>query len=424
VSWHPDVSDIQGLVDGELDAHARRGVEAHLQSCAACGATAARLLGVAAALRAVPRATVPAGLHDRILSAVAAAPRVVEPACAECAEMASVYVDGELSGAERDAFEAHVFGCPKCFAALKQTERAAELLRTTPRRPAPADLCERITAAVAAEHGAAVRFTWRRVVGVAAGVAAAAAVVAALLIPGAQAPDPGTAPAVVIAEQPAEAGSTEPVVAAAPVGEPSPPAAMAATEIAAGARTTHVAEAPRTARASAGTTAPPSAGHTAETRVAEAPAVVTPPRALPTEDTHPVTTPASAPRLTPRPRPAPAPAAAELAPAPQPAVTRPAPAPAPPAETAIALAARTTGPDARGAGPVAAPAPPVPVPAAANGNEEPVRLASLVPQQRGARTLYRAPSEPATGAIDRARNALARGQSSAFDDPRTGIELR
>ena len=150
MSWHPDVTDIQALIDGELDAQARRGVEAHLQGCATCGATAARLREISGALHAIPRTEAPADLHERILCTVASAPRVVEPACAECAEMASAYVDGELIGADRNAFEAHVFACPKCYATLKHTERAAELLRAIPRRRVPEELFERITAAVAA----------------------------------------------------------------------------------------------------------------------------------------------------------------------------------------------------------------------------------------------------------------------------------
>lgn len=435
MSWHPDPTDIQSFVDGELDAHARHGVAAHLHGCAACRAVAARVQRIAAALHAVPRAPLPPGLHDRVLAAVATAARVVEPACAECAEMASAYVDGELLGVERDAFEAHVYGCAQCFAVLKHTERAAEALRTIPRREAPADLGERITAAVAAEQGAARRFTWRRVVALGAGVAAAAAVIATLLTPGAQAPDPGAAPGPVVAEKPLEPAGTEPVMAAAPAGEVAATAVAAATaepelqpaptaRRATGARGTRVAETPRRAPASAHATVSPT-GDGDDARLAEAPVAVPPSRVLPTEDTRPVTMPPPAPRMTAGPRPGPvssAPGAAALAPAPPAATAHPAP--APPAETAIALAPRTTGPDVRGVGSVTAPAPPAPVATDAGGDDEPVRLASLVPQQRGARTLYRAPSEPASGAIDRARDALTRGRSSAFDDPRTGIELR
>lgn len=437
MSWHPDATDIQALIDGELDAHARRGVEAHLQGCVTCAAIAARLRGVSQVLCAVPRAAAPPDLHERILSAVGRAPRVVEPACAECAEMASAYVDGELSGTDRDAFEAHVFTCPTCYAALTHTEGPAQVLRATPRHAPPDDLFERITAAVAAEQDSAVRFTWRRALAVGAGLAAAAAIMAALLLPGARVPDQMVTPPGTFAEQPAEVHATEPTVAAAPadsapetVATPAvQPSAMAGAPGTA-SRGMRADDDSRPARTSSDAARPAPTPSSDETRIATAPLL--PRDTVGGGAVTPVLPPATTPRPVFRPRPSPTPVAPAPSPAPtvatatpEPAAPRPEPAPIAPAETAVALAPRTTGPEARVAGPVSVPVPPVPAAAGATGShtDEPVRLA-VVPRQQGARTLYRASSGPAEDKIERARVAMARGQSLGFDDPRTGIALR
>lgn len=93
-------------------------------------------------------------------------------------------------------------------------------------------------------------------------------------------------------------------------------------------------------------------------------------------------------------------------------------------ESVVAVAPPRTGePESRAAGPVAIPVPPAPPAPVSSRGDEPLRVA-VVPRQQGARTLYRASDEPATEAIERARAAVARGRSSAFDDPRTGIALR
>ncbi len=442
MSWHPDVTDIQALIDGELDAQARRGVEAHLQGCATCGATASRLREISGALHAIPRTEAPADLHERILCTVASAPRVVEPACAECAEMASAYVDGELIGADRNAFEAHVFACPKCYATLKHTERAAELLRAIPRRRVPEELFERITAAVAAEHAAAVRFTWRRVATLGAGLAAAAAVMAALLLPGMPMPDRTITPTPTVADRPAESSTPEATIATAPVAE-SAETVGAATAIvgarsatalqgrAPAARVTRAREEARPARDAAVRTSTTAARDLRETRSAEAPPAS--PSVVDGAHVPPALPPVTAAHSTIRPRPARtplAPASARML-AESTRTTDPA---APPSEAAsealpepesvVAVVPPRTGePESRAAGPVAIPVPPAPPAPVSSRGDEPLRVA-VVPRQQGARTLYRASDEPATEAIERARAAVARGRSSAFDDPRTGIALR
>lgn len=442
MSWHPDVTEIQALIDGELNAQARRGVEAHLQGCATCGATAARLREISEALHAIPRVKAPADLHERILCAVASAPRVVEPACAEYAEMASAYVDGELIGADRDAFEAHVFNCPKCYATLKHTEHAVELLRAIPRRRVPEELFERITAAVAAEHAAAVRFTWRRVATLGAGLAAAAAVMVALLLPDAHLFDGTMTPTPTVADHRADAPVPETMVATAPVAESAETVGAATTIAGAGpatvlqgrapaARVTRAREEARSAGDAAVRVSPPTARDSRETRSTEA-SPASPPVV---SDAHvpPAPPPVTAAHSTIRPRPAPTP----LAPAParmlaestrttDPQASPSEVASAAPSEpaTAVAVAPPRTGePESHAAGPVAIPVPPAPPAPASSRGDEPLRVA-VVPRQQGARTLYRASDEPATEAIERARAAVARGRSSAFDDPRTGIVLR
>lgn len=418
----------------------RRGVETHLRNCATCAAEAERLRQVAEAVGAVPRASAPAGLRARIVSAVAAAARVVEPACAECAEMASAYIDGELEGADRDAFEAHVFACSECFAMLKGLERPAELLRATPRRAAPADLYERITAAVAAEHEAAARFTWRRALSVAAGLAAAAAITAALLLPGDHAPNPSVMPPPVVAQTPTQTPGTGPAAAAAPTSE-APEVAETAVAVApvvepaaprgrpVSARTPRSAENTRPVRAASRVA--PAARSPEETHLVEAPPVAeSAPSVVDDEPGQPVLTPMPPASTTVEPRPAPEPVAsppvlAEASPAPEPAAPAAEPAPVLPVEPTVALAPRTSGPQPRSEGSVTTPVSPAPEPVSTAGSrsDEPVRIA-VVPRRQGARTLYRASGGLAHDTIERAREAVNRGQSLGFDDPRTGIELR
>ncbi len=431
MSWHPDVGDIQGLVDGELDARARRAIEAHLARCERCRRLAGRLREVAAAVHAVGRAPVPAALDERILAAVAGDGQCDDLACAECTALASAYIDGELEGAERDGFEAHVFACDACYATLKQMERAAQVLRETPRRAAPAGLHERITAAIAAERRAASIFTWRRVAAAGVAVAAAAAVLAALLMPHGRAPDGPMSPPSMVAEAPAgmpAEQTTEPETDPAQVeraadSAAAPPASVARTEEAPPVR------APRSSRprSTLAHRAVPDVGPPAPMRTSDVEPPSTP------SETELVTSAPPAAALAPAPEPRPAVAPQPPAPArapeptatPAPAVPEPTASPAPtpelaaPAEPVLAAAPRTTGPDTH----AAAAASPEPAPVTVERSvDEPMRIA-VVPQQRGSRTLYRAAPEP-SAAIERAAERVRDGQSPGWDDPRTGIELR
>ena len=116
-------------------------------------------------------------------------------------------------------------------------------------------------------------------------------------------------------------------------------------------------------------------------------------------------------------------AAGGAGPAPRPAT--PAPTLESPPDVAIAAAPRTTGPEAHTAAPAPpAPAPVTPAPAAAAPATEDPALIAMVPQQRGARTLYRASAEPASAAIERAAERVKSGQTPGWDDQRIGIEIR
>jgi len=440
VSWHPEVGDIQSLIDGELDPRARRALEAHMQHCERCVHMAARLRQVSDALRAVEPARAPAGLSDRILNAVAQAPSTRDLTCAECMELASAYLDRELGGSDLDAFEAHAFTCDHCYAAFTRMERTSQVLRGVPPRPAPHELFQHITAAVAAENKAAAVFTWRRVASAAAAVAAAAAIIAALLAPRGQGPEAPVGRHTVVAEQPAAAGApalVEPEVAVAPDTapgvEPVEAEPASGADSAATARTTR----PRTGASHAARTGGTAIRHRATPRDVTPAETATPEARRAVDDTmhaapvprpEPAPLPASAPALheplAPR-SPAPEPTAGEPEHTPMRVVPVPAPTPEPPSETMMATAPRTTGPEARSVSPAPALAPaPTVAPAVAPRAEEPVRLASVVPRQPASRTLYRASAEPPSGAIDRAREAVNRDSEPGWDDSRTGIELR
>jgi hypothetical protein len=118
--------------------------------------------------------------------------------------MASEYLDDELNEARRDAFEAHVFSCDSCYHAYKQMERTADVLRETPAAAPPADMHQRIMAAVQREAApeATPAFTWRRAAKVLGGLAAAAALLAAVFVPRGNDATPTDQP--VIAEAPSE----------------------------------------------------------------------------------------------------------------------------------------------------------------------------------------------------------------------------
>lgn len=460
VSWHPDVTEIQSLIDGELDPRARRSIEAHLEQCGRCMAIAVRLRQVADAVHAVGPARPPVDLEKRILSAVAATTPAEALTCSESIALSSAWIDGELTGEERSSFEAHVFTCERCYAALKQMERAAQVLRETPPRPAPAQLLARITTAVAAEQRAAATLTWRRLITAAAGLAAAAALVAALLIPRGEAPESFVGEAPAVAQTPAGGSEVssdldETLVPKPSIAEADGEASDAADTMIATAATPGTSStlrpSTRPAHVAAPVTAPSSSDSTVTTDEGSRPPAERPPAA----DSAPSPQPAPAapasvggeeggptgaqpPTRITAPAPPLPPAPETLEPALEAVTSGPDAEPAPvtselepPTETAVAVAPRTTGPARRTTTPSVAP-PPTPATAesvAPPPDDEPLRIA-VVPRQRGTRTLYSAgPSSSGEAMarmaerIERVTERVNRGLEPGWDDPRIGVPL-
>lgn len=404
-------------------------------------------------LDAIERERPPAGLRDRILQACEHAEPAEEISCAEALELASAYLDDEVRGSRRDAFEAHVFTCESCYAAFKQMERTTELLRETPPATAPAGLHRRITAAVARDSAPAPFFTWRRAAATLGGLAAAAALLAAVFVP--RGGDGVHSSAPVIAEAPPEvagAPADDARVADEPV-EPEPAAdetpEMTTTEPSA---ETVVAAAPRSVRATTTVRSTPGTSVTREEAPESAPAPAPPrepvregrvgtsaPQPRPercqpaTQPRRSVDQPETHERRTPRPEPEPV--TADERPTPTPVRERtPEPTPEPPARTPqpreTVIAATPRDPDPQPAStsettsePAATASATRPQPTA---GPEPTRVASVVPTQAPVRARY----QPAPTSISERSEKLARmnagingSQNPAQDNPTMGIEL-
>ena len=111
IDWHCTSEDIQSYVDGELDGAPLQLVEEHIERCEGCARLAGRLLMLSQSLGAVSPEATPADLRERVMSAVARAEGVEALDCAASREMTSAYLDDELTEADRDRLEAHVFVC-------------------------------------------------------------------------------------------------------------------------------------------------------------------------------------------------------------------------------------------------------------------------------------------------------------------------
>lgn len=424
-------------------------------SCAtgSCLSVHPRIRDVHSILAALGRAEAPDGLHERIMNACHSAEPVEEIACGECLELASAYLDDELHGAEREAFEAHVFACDRCYVAFKHMERTAEALRSAPATVAPGGLHERIMGAVTREAAAEVQpvFTWRRAAAVLGGLAAAAALLAAVFVPrGNDAPPAGDALAE-LPQQPAVEAiadgrpAEEPAIAEAPAPAAERPATVVApatpTERAprasSGGRVT-----PAPAVADRGADAPAHDGPSAPA-VAPEPAPQPAPRPAPAEAQSERTpqprradTEMRAPeRRAPTPEPEREPVTAESRPAPAPArggepeVASPPPARQPgPRETAIAAVPRAPEPE-RVPAPATQPAPA----AAGSGTSaerapapgsdgESARL-TVVPRQAPSRTVWRAEATPPSDRLTRMAQNINGSVNPRMDNPPSGIEL-
>ena len=206
IDWHCTSEDIQAYVDGELDGAPLQLVEEHIERCEGCARLAGGLLMLSQSLGAVPPEAAPADLRERVMSAVTRAEGVEALDCAAAREMTSAYLDDELTDADRDRLEAHVFACADCYAHLRRTQGIVESLRVIAPAAAPAGLHENVLAAVERAARPAPVFTWRRVAAAAASVAAAAAIWLSTLVPSvttAPAPMIAVAPASPVVEAPA-----------------------------------------------------------------------------------------------------------------------------------------------------------------------------------------------------------------------------
>jgi anti-sigma factor RsiW len=92
--------------------------------------------------------------------------------CAGVRQLVTAYVDGELVGEDRAAFEAHLRTCPSCRALLQDEQAtAAQLREVRPLSEAPAALRERVDALLAGPRPRSKRWPW---LAAAAGLAIAA----------------------------------------------------------------------------------------------------------------------------------------------------------------------------------------------------------------------------------------------------------
>lgn len=82
-------------------------------------------------------------------------------ACHETEAQTRAYIDGELAGRDREAYERHLEGCSRCRGVARFESRFKAAVRGhLPRRPVPTVLEQRIRGALAAQPIAARRWLW------------------------------------------------------------------------------------------------------------------------------------------------------------------------------------------------------------------------------------------------------------------------
>lgn len=84
----------------------------------------------------------------RALAPELAPARAAAPGCPDTAGLVSRYLEGELTAARCRTLAAHVAGCPSCGAACEALREALGACRAWGRRPLPADLRDRVRAAI------------------------------------------------------------------------------------------------------------------------------------------------------------------------------------------------------------------------------------------------------------------------------------
>jgi len=94
-------------------------------------------------------------------------------------ELLAGYVDGSLSGSDRNAVDAHLQTCARCRTEVTAAGAARIALRRLP-EPAPPDLAGAVTAELAKARSVSGTPRWYRYAGIAAAAVVAVAIVAAL----------------------------------------------------------------------------------------------------------------------------------------------------------------------------------------------------------------------------------------------------
>jgi len=92
---------------------------------------------------------------------MARADRVGIADCGDVEAFTQAYIDGELSGRDRERYERHLSDCARCSAAQRFASRIKAAVRGhLPRRPLPASLEHRLRVAISAQPDAPPRWPW------------------------------------------------------------------------------------------------------------------------------------------------------------------------------------------------------------------------------------------------------------------------
>lgn len=174
-------------IDGELDERSAAEIASHVAECAECARELTAMQSLAVAAREIAFVEPSADIARRIREAVAAEQRS-GIGCSATLELASAYIDGELSPADSSRVESHTAVCGRCETELRAMAAIAQAASEIEPVEPPVDLRARIAAGVDAARSrspldriaAALRspgaVRW------AAGAAASAVIVVAVII--------------------------------------------------------------------------------------------------------------------------------------------------------------------------------------------------------------------------------------------------
>lgn len=191
-----DIYLLQSYVDGQLSVNEAETVAAHLPGCPACARLVFELQLASAPLRLITE-EMPAGLAERLHTAVRDLQPLPVMTCEEAQRWLSELIDGELSLEHTQQMQAHLDGCASCARFAAEVALSAHVLRHTEQETAPAGLLQRIETATQAAAPLATRRQplLRRWVAAGGALAAAAALLLALAfnLHSGLAPTPGVA---------------------------------------------------------------------------------------------------------------------------------------------------------------------------------------------------------------------------------------